>query len=248
MTNPLGYYVDSNAALETLESEFGSTLQRLDTSEKLHLLGILAIREQQVENGNPASVYTVACAYQEHCFEGTAFSLVLAGLLIPSFTSTKPATVEPPKAVTANDEAVLTASKQTLQATEQNTALVVNDARAALLSQESARLSQVAAAQVQNPKSQDYRQKPEQVLDRLESEAIAQYQRASSARDWGTALAALTRVDAIDIARSGSNTTPEPKTSLTALALQTRLEKRQQVKAASADAIAQDVLSGGKKK
>jgi hypothetical protein len=179
---------------------------------------------------------------------GTAFSLILAGLLIPSFTSTKPATVEPPKAVTANDEAVLTASKQTLQATEQNTALVVNDARAALLSQESARLTQVAAAQVSNPRSTDYRQKPEQVLDRLESEAIAQYQKASTARDWSTAMAALTRVDAIDIARSGGNTTPEPKTSLTALALQTRLEKRLQVRSASADALASDVLTNGGKK
>ena len=179
---------------------------------------------------------------------GSLFTLILAGLLIPSFTSTKPATVEPPKAVTANDEAVLSASKQSLDATEQNTALVVNDSRAALLSQESARLSQVAAAQVQNPQSKDYRQKPETVLDRLETEAIAQYQKASSARDWSTAMAALTRVDAIDIARSGSNATPEPKTSLTTLALQTRLEKRQQVKAASADALASDVLSGGKKR
>jgi hypothetical protein len=179
---------------------------------------------------------------------GTAFSLILASLLLPSFTGTKPATVEPPKAATANDEAVLQASKLSLSQTEQNTSLVVSDTRAALLSQESARLTQFAAAQVTNPQTKDYRQKPEAVLDRLETEAIAQYQRASTARDWGTALAALTRVDAIDIARSGSSTTPEPKTSLTALALQTRLEKRLAIRAASADALASDVLSGGRKK
>ena len=57
--------------LETLETEFGSTLQGLDTSEKLHLLSILSMREQQVEDGDNPNEYHVTTAYADHPFAGT---------------------------------------------------------------------------------------------------------------------------------------------------------------------------------
>ena len=58
--------------LEVLENTFGSTLQCLNTSEKLHLISILSIREQQVEDGDNPNEYHVTTAYADHPFAGTA--------------------------------------------------------------------------------------------------------------------------------------------------------------------------------
>jgi hypothetical protein len=57
--------------LEALESEFGSTLHLLDPSEKLHLIGILAMREQQIEDGESPDEYPVTTAYADHPFQGS---------------------------------------------------------------------------------------------------------------------------------------------------------------------------------
>ena len=71
MTKPLGYYVDSTPPIDRLQETFGSQLEVFSLTEKLHLLGILAIHQQVISDENfdlEQEEYLMVDAYADHTF------------------------------------------------------------------------------------------------------------------------------------------------------------------------------------
>ena len=80
---PLGYYVDSSAALDELQETFGAQLQAFTISQKLHLLAILAIQQQVIADGDQDSDdYRASDAYQEHPFTDEEGKVITACRLL----------------------------------------------------------------------------------------------------------------------------------------------------------------------
>lgn len=178
-----------------------------------------------------------------------ALTALLSAATIPIFPLLrpgKPATIQPPPIPAADEQAIVQMGNKSLESAEQNAVLQVDEARQALLSQEADRLRRFAAGELTDKTSPCFRQEINCPLDRLESEAIARFDRANSERNWDQALAALNRWDAIGLARQGIQPV-EVKGNLTTLALRNRLELSRQVRQSEAESLAGDMLRGGKR-
>lgn len=71
MTKSLGYYIDPSTALDKLQETFGSQLEALSLTEKLHLLGVLAIHQQVISDKDydlADEEYFMTDAYADHTF------------------------------------------------------------------------------------------------------------------------------------------------------------------------------------
>ena len=71
MTKPLNYDVDHTPPIDRLQETFGSQLEVFSLTEKLHLMGILAIHQQVISDRNydlENEEYLMIDAYADHTF------------------------------------------------------------------------------------------------------------------------------------------------------------------------------------
>ncbi|XHX75691.1 MAG: hypothetical protein RBJ76_00070 (plasmid) [Stenomitos frigidus ULC029] len=71
MSKPLGYYADPTDQMTALAETFGSQLEVLSLTEKLHLLGVLAMHQQVVTDKDydlADEEYFMSDAYADHTF------------------------------------------------------------------------------------------------------------------------------------------------------------------------------------
>lgn len=144
----------------------------------------------------------------------------------------------------ANPGAVVNAGNQGYDQLAQNTELILNDFRGQVLQQESQRIAIYAQREVTKKGQGCYMKPVSCVFDRLELESIARLSRFARLRNWDATLAAQNRIDAIDLARSGTQLAAEPQVNTASLALTNRLQSRQQLDQASAEALSGDILRG----
>ena len=174
---------------------------------------------------------------------GGAFAVVLLLATAPALLSSRTVIFDPPRGTSSDPDVLLQSATADLQEVEAQTALQVELNHAEMLEQEAQRI--LLEAQRQVAPSSGARcagRKLGCALSQFERDAIAAYSGHARKRDWIAAIAALEKIQAIELARAGNALAPEPEVSLTRLALEVRLSKREQVSEASAESIAADIV------
>ena len=174
---------------------------------------------------------------------GGTFAVVLLLATAPALLSSRTVIFDPPQETSIDPDVLLQSATANLQEVEAQTELQVEQNRLAMREQEAQRVLLEAQRQTAPTSGEPCAGKKVLcALSQFERDAIAAYSRHAEKREWVQALAALEKIQAIQLARAGTSLAPEPEVSLTRLALEVRLSKREQVSEASAESIAADIV------
>lgn len=174
---------------------------------------------------------------------GGTFAAVLLLATAPALLSSRTVIFDPPQDTSIDSDVLLQSATANLQEVEAQTELQVEQNRSAMLEQEAQRILLEAQRQTASTSGEPCAGKRIPcTLSQFERDAIAAYSRHAGKREWVQALAALEKIKAIQLAHAGNYLAAEPEVSLTRLALEVRLSKREQVSEASAESIAADIV------
>jgi hypothetical protein len=167
-------------------------------------------------------------------------ALLVLGLGISLFSSTPQSEVYEPEQAQLDKNAIVAGASDShqstvFQSTEQLTAF-----HAQLLSQEAQYYLLQAQKQVTESDKPCFSQSVHCALDQFQSDAVAQIEQARADRNWKVMLAALDRVQAIELARA--STAPiEPEVNLSQLAIDNLVQSYKRYRGAEAESKAWEV-------
>ncbi|ASC70301.1 hypothetical protein XM38_012380 [Halomicronema hongdechloris C2206] len=177
---------------------------------------------------------------QDVLIAGGIGSIAVLGLGIALFTGTGGQTYQPEPSMELDKDAIVAGAESSTEELIYQSSEQLQAFREQLLSQEARRYLLEAERQATDPEASCFSQSVHCALDQFARDAIASIERAKADRDWQQMLGAVSRVQAIELARQ-SVAPVEPEANLSQLAIQNLVESRQRLRSAEAESKAWEV-------